>query len=258
MQLDQQQRHSALGQLTTCKHQTGHWYLSLRLSKNEISVSFSVGLSSAVLLQNSHLKSTFPATKLRANSEAVKASPPTRKIHKRHDAQAKELPQFLPTQPVRLQEPKIKKWSKPGEVLSRAEASHSHVIETPKGVRRNRNTRYTSKCKSSTRVQAPARTTEVLRIAVKPPSLQPTAQCTDVTRTATMSPSHQHKTPAVLNNQSARSTNEAFINVQSDMLQPQSVIKVNDKPHVLAIIIKLFPMSQSPSPMTFCKRIQKT
>ena len=79
-------------------------------------------------------------------------------------------------------------------------------------------------------MQAPARTTEVLRIAVKPPSLQSTAQSTDVSRAATKLPNHQHTTPAVLSNQPARSTKEAFINVKSDVPQPQSVIKVNDKP----------------------------
>ena len=167
-------------------------------------------------LQKTQLRSTIPATKLPANSEAVKASPKTRQVHSRCDAQAKGLPQFLPTQPVRLQNPQTKKWSKPGEVLSRAGTSHLHVVEMPKGVsKRNRNTGYTSRCKSSTRVQAAARTTEVPRIAAKPPSLQPTAQPTDISRATTRTHSHQHTMPAVLNNQPARSTNETFINVSS-------------------------------------------
>ena len=89
-----------------------------------------------MLLQNTQLRNTFLATKLPANSEAVKASPQTRHSHSRHEAQARELPKFLPTQPVRLQEPKTKKWSRPGEVLSRAETSHSYVVETPNGVTR--------------------------------------------------------------------------------------------------------------------------
>ena len=132
-------------------------------------------------LQNRQLRSTFPAMKLPAKSEAVKTSLQTRQVHNRHNAQAKELPQFLSTQPVRLQEPQSRKWYKPGEVLSRAETSHLHVVETPKAVsKRNRNTRYTRRCKSAIRVQAPARTTEVLRTAAKPPSLQTTAQPTDV------------------------------------------------------------------------------
>ena len=107
-------------------------YVNPRHNTNKISVSFSEGLNLAVSLQNRQLRSTFPTTKLPANSKAVKASPQTRQVHSRHDAQAKELPQFLDTQPVSLQDPQTKKWSKPGEILSRAEASHSHVVETPK------------------------------------------------------------------------------------------------------------------------------
>ena len=88
------------------------------------------------------------------------------------------------------------------EVLSRAETSYSHVVETPEGIsKRYRNIKYTSSHKSSTRVKAPARTTKVFRIATKPPS-------------------HQHITPAIVSNQTAKSTNEAFINVQSDVPQP--------------------------------------
>ena len=210
---------------------TGLGYVSPRHSTNKISVSFSKGLSSAVSLQNRQLRSIFPASKLPANSEAVKISPQTRQVHSRHDAQAKDLPQSLHTQPAGQQDPQTKKWSKSGEVLSRAETSQSYVAETPKGVsKRNRNT---SMCKSSTRVQAPARTTEVLRIAAKPPTLQPTAQSTDVSRAAPKPPRHQHTMPAVLSNQPARSTNEAFINVQSGVPQPQSVVKANDKPIIL-------------------------
>ena len=91
------------------------------------------------------------------------------------------------------------------------------LLKHQKLSRRNRNTRYTSICKSSTVVHVPARTTGVLGIAAKPP------------RAAIKYPRNQHKRQAVLSNQPARSTNEAFINVQSDEPKPQSVIKVNDK-----------------------------
>ena len=181
--------------------QTWQGYVNPRHGNNKISVSFIEGLSSSVSLQNRQLRSTFQATKLPANSEEVKTTSQTRQVCSRHDAQAKELPQFLPTWSVGLQDPQTKKWSKPGEVFSRAKTSHSHMVETPKVVsNRNRNTRYTSRCKSSARVQAPAKTTEVLRIPNKPPSLQPTAQPTDIPKAATKPCSHQHTTPAVLSN----------------------------------------------------------
>ena len=153
-----------------------------------------------------------------------------------------------------------KKWPKPGEFFSSTETSHSHVVETPIGVsQRSRNTRYSSRHKSSTRVQPPDRTTEVIRIAAKPPGLQPTAQPTDISRATTKSPNHHHTTPAVLSNKLARSTNEAFINVQSDVPQLQSVIKASDKPirpQSLAIIIKPVPGPQLPNSLTLHKRIQ--
>ena len=67
--------------------------------------------------------------------------------------------------------------------------------------------------------------------------------------------------PTVLSNQSARSTNEAFLNVQSDVLQPLSIIKDDDKPIVPQgygdnkAIPKVYKF---PSPLTMCKRIQAT
>ena len=181
-------------------------------------------------LQNRQLRSTSQPQSFQQTAKGVKASPQTRQVHNRHDTQAKELSQFLSTWSVRLQDPQTKKWSKPGEVLSGAENSHSHVAETPKVLAKERNTRYTSRHKQSARVQEPATKTEVLRIPAKPPSLQPTSQPTDVFRVATKPSSHQHTTPTVFSIQSVRSTKEAFINVQSDVPQPQSVIKVNDKP----------------------------
>ena len=111
---------------------TGQGYVKPRHSNNKIPVSFSEGLSSVVSLHNRQLRSIFPATKLPANSKAVMASPLTRQVHSRLDAQSKEFKWVLPTQPVRLQEPQSKKWSKPGEVLSRTETSQSHVVETQK------------------------------------------------------------------------------------------------------------------------------
>ena len=118
---------------------TGQGYDNPRHINNKISVSFSEGLTSAVSLQNRQLRITLPTIKLLVNSKIVRVSPQTRQNHSRHDIQAKELPQLLLTQPVRLQDPQTKKWSISGEVLSRAETSHSHLVKTPKGVlRQNR------------------------------------------------------------------------------------------------------------------------
>ena len=113
---------------------TGKGYVNPRHDSNKISVSFSEGLSSTVSLQNRQLSRTLTTTKLPANSEVDKTSLQTRQVHCRHDAQTKELPQLLPTQSVRLQDPQTRKLSIT-EVLSRAETPHSHVVETPKGVR---------------------------------------------------------------------------------------------------------------------------
>ena len=101
---------------------TGQGYVNQRHINKKISVSYS-GLSSAVSLQNRQLRTTLPAIKLQANSERVKVSPQTRQKYRRYHAHAKELPQVLPTQPVRLQDPQTRKWSISGEVLSRAETS---------------------------------------------------------------------------------------------------------------------------------------
>ena len=84
---------------------TGQGYVNPRHLNNKISVSFSEGLSSAVSLQNRQLRTTLPATKLLANSETVKVSPQTRQRHSRHESHPKKLPQLIPTQPVRLQDP---------------------------------------------------------------------------------------------------------------------------------------------------------
>ena len=105
--------------------------------------------------------------------------------------------------------------------------------------------------KLSTRIQAVART-DVFRIAAKPPSLQPTSQPTDVPRLTAMSPSHQHKPPELLTNQPIRSTNEAFLNVQNDVLQLQCIIKDDNKsitPLWLGNNKKAFPRSKVPDLM---------
>ena len=112
---------------------TGQGYVNQRHINKKISVSFSEGLSSVMSWQNRQLRTTLPAIKLKANSETVKVSPQTRQKHSRYDAHAKELPQLLPTQPVRLQDPQSKKWSISGEVLSRTETDHSYLVKTPKG-----------------------------------------------------------------------------------------------------------------------------
>ena len=61
----------------------------------------------------------------------------------------------------------------------------------------------------------------MLTIAAKSPSLQPTAQPTDGSRAA------------VVSSQPGRSASEAYINVQIDLSQPQSVIKANDMPVII-------------------------
>ena len=105
----------------TTQTPTREGYVNPRCINNKISVSFSEGLDSAVSLQNRQLRTTLPAIKLPAKSETVKPSSQTRQVHSRHDAHAKELLQLLPTQPEWLQDPKTKKWSITGDVLSRAE-----------------------------------------------------------------------------------------------------------------------------------------
>ena len=85
-------------------------------------------------LQNRQLRTTLSAIKLQTNSETVKVSPQTRKKDSRYDTHAKELPQLLPKPLVKLQDPSIKKWSFPGEVLQKAETPNSYVFKTPKGV----------------------------------------------------------------------------------------------------------------------------
>ena len=69
-------------------------------------------------------------------------------------------------------------------------------------------------------MQAPARKTEVPQIAANPPSLQPTAQTTDILMVATKAPDHQHTILGVLTNQSAKSNNATFLTVQCDVPQP--------------------------------------
>ena len=108
------------------------------------------------------------------------------------------------------------------------------MVQTPKGINtRNRiyikdaamqDTQVTPKPFKS--MQAPARTTNVPRIAAKTPSIQPT----DVLSAVAKSPSHQHTLPVVLTNQPGRSTSEPFLSVQSYVPQPQPAIKVDKKP----------------------------
>ena len=70
----------------------------------------------------------------------------------------------------------------------------------------------------------PPHTTDVLRIAAKPPSPQSTAQ----PRVAAKSPSTEHTPPAENNNQQELSTPRSTQGVQISVLQPLSVLK--DKP----------------------------
>ena len=61
------------------------------------------------LLQNRQLKTTLlTIIRFALNSEAIRASLQSRQDYSRYDAHAKELPQLLPTQPVRLQDPQTK------------------------------------------------------------------------------------------------------------------------------------------------------
>ena len=159
-------------------------------------------------LQNRQLRTTIPAIKLQTNNETVKVSPQTRKKHSRYDAHAKELPQLLPKQLVRLQDPSTKKWSVPGEVIQKAETPNSYVVKTPKGVLRRKldphqgssYARSTSSNQAGTststngspkqlifKIILPAKTTEIPRTAAKPPSTQPTGL--EKPRVAAMPPS---------------------------------------------------------------------
>ena len=77
---------------------TGQGYVNPKHSNNKVSVSFLEGLRSALSLQNRQLRRTFPATKLQANREAVKASPQTRQVHSRHWCSSQGVP-TVPSQP---------------------------------------------------------------------------------------------------------------------------------------------------------------
>ena len=177
-------------------------------------------------VQNGQLRTTLPAIKLQVNSETVKVSPQTRQKHSRHDAHAKELPQLLPTQPVRLQDPLTKKWSISGEVLPRAETPHSYLVKTPNGVLRKNRIQIkevpppvnpTTPTIESSR---PPHTTDVLRIAAKPPSPQSTAQ----PRVAAKPPNIQHKPPVGNTNQQELSIPRSTQDGQISVPQPQSVL----------------------------------
>ena len=87
---------------------TGQGFINPK-HNNEISVSFSEEISSAVSLQDRQLRTILPAIKLPANSEAVKVSTEARQDHSRHDIQTKELAKLLPREQVRLLDPQTKK-----------------------------------------------------------------------------------------------------------------------------------------------------
>ena len=87
------------------------------------------------LLQNRQQKTMLPSISRPApNNEPVRDSLQSRQDYCRYDTCAKEFPQLLPTQPVRLQDHQTKKRSISGEVLCRAETPHSYLMKTPKGV----------------------------------------------------------------------------------------------------------------------------
>ena len=183
---------------------TGRGYVNQKHINKKISVSISEGMSSAMSLQNTQMRTTLPATKLQTNSETVKVSPQTRKKHSMYDSHTKELPRLLPKQLVRLQDPSPKKWSIPGEVLQKAETPNSYVVKTPKGVLRKNQIHIQQSAMPGPQVPTkqapaaapmapkqlifkPAKTTEIPRTAAKPPSTQPTGL--EKPRVATMTPS---------------------------------------------------------------------
>ena len=95
-------------------------------------------------LQNGQLRTTLPDIKLPANSEAVKVSPQTRQEHNRFSILLLLLADISEIDKGAFQAPaqaasKVAGSTDLGmvtrrEVLSRAEISHSYVVETPKGV----------------------------------------------------------------------------------------------------------------------------
>ena len=131
----------------------------------------------------------------------------------RYDAQTNELPQLLPKQLVRLQDPSTKKWSIPREVIQKAETPNTNVVRTHKGVlRRNQihmmeaampgpqvPTKQAPAAVPLTpkqlifKIMQPAKTTEIPRTAAKPPSTQSTGL--EKTRVAAMPPSEPQPAP---------------------------------------------------------------
>ena len=141
------------------------------------------------LLQNRQLRITLPAIiRPPPNSEAGQASLQSRQDFSRYDTHTKELPQLLPNQLVRLQDPSNKKWSIPGEVIQKAETPNSYVVKTPKGVLRRNwicikeaaipGPQIPTKQAPGPmapkqlifKIIQPAKTTEIPRTAAKPPS----------------------------------------------------------------------------------------
>ena len=92
--------------------------------------------SSGELLHDRQLRTTLPVIiRLPANSEAVRAALQSRQVYTNHDAHAKELIKFLPTQLVCVQNILTKKWEK-GVNKSQAETPRSYIVITPQAEKR--------------------------------------------------------------------------------------------------------------------------
>ena len=208
VQLDQHQRHSGLGQLSTPRHQMGQGYVNPKNINNKVSVSFSEGLSSAVSLHSSQLRTTLPGIKLPANSEEVKVLSQSRQEHIRHDIQAMDPSKLLTWKPVRLQELQTKTESTRREVLQDWDLQFTLWLKHQKVLVKEIGYTHQGSSNAST-----SQDNFCVWVAAKPPIPQSTAKHMAAAKPST----YQHTTPAVLTNKPIRSANEAFPNVQSDV-----------------------------------------
>ena len=72
------------------------------------------------------------------NSEAIRASLQSMQGFSHHGADAKEIIDLIPRQPVWVQDPHTKSWYE-GAIVSKAETPRSYIVQTKSGVvRRNR------------------------------------------------------------------------------------------------------------------------
>ena len=100
------------------------------------------------------------------NGKAFKASLKARQHYRRFDVHSKEKPDFLPTQPIWVQDEISKRWN-PGVVKDQAETPCSYIIETPQGKYR-RNCSHLKEAAIPSTVPEPENTTYNTKVPLQP------------------------------------------------------------------------------------------